>query len=117
MGAHLVPLDHRRAAQRHGNAQTPFWRATALHYTFIQHLLEDLETIGAHLPQLAGKAATPELVIDLLPAQDRTGVLLRIIEGTDFGEHDHCSSVVLCLTLVLISKEVDKPVARELAPA
>jgi hypothetical protein len=97
MGADLVPLDHRRVAQRQGNAQAPFRRAAALHHALVQHLLEDLEALGAHLPQFAGQAATAQLVVDLLPAQDRTGVLLGIMESTDFGKHDRCSSVELCL--------------------
>jgi hypothetical protein len=89
----LMPLDHRGAAQRHGNAQASLWRAAALHNAFVQHFLEDLKALGANVLQLTGKTAATKLVIDLLPAQDRTGMLLRIIEGTDFGEHDQCSSL------------------------
>jgi len=70
-----------------------------LHHALVQHLLEDLETIAGQLPQFAGQATTTELVIHLLPALDRAGVLLRVIEGTDFGEHMRHSSAARLLFL------------------
>ncbi len=90
---HLLPLYHGRTAQRHGRAQSPLGRVTALHYTFVQDFLEDLKTVGRQLAQFTGQATPAKLVIHLPPTLDGAGVLLRVIEGSNFSKHGRRSSV------------------------
>ncbi|MCY1453003.1 hypothetical protein D9M71_699690 [compost metagenome] len=58
-----------------------------LNDAFVQVFAEDLEALGGQMDKLCMGTSSAHLVVRLLPADDRAGMRVDVVEALALGEH------------------------------